>query len=130
MNWIIGLLVVGLIVAVMAAMLFRRMFHVVLLAEPKPARSVIAVAKFELMEEEEARKILAGRNERDPLVCALLTLLHEAKADAALESNLATNPEWLAQRCAGGLHWLLQFEADLKEALSAAAEPPPEKTET
>lgn len=93
-------------------------------------KHLMAVAKFELMEEEQARKVLAGRNERDPLVCALLTLLHEAKADAAMESNLADNPEWLAQRCAGGLHWLLQFEADLKEALSAAAEPPPEKTET
>jgi hypothetical protein len=50
-----------------------------------------------------------------------LTFLHEAKADAALESNDRNNPEWLAQRCAGGLHWLLQFEAELKEALSAKA---------
>jgi hypothetical protein len=90
-------------------------------ADIKPARTVIAAAKFELMDEQLARKVLAGRNERDPLVCALLTLLHEAKADAAEESNRASNPEWLAQRCAGGLHWLLQFEAELKEALSASA---------
>lgn len=129
MNWIVLLLVVGLIVAVGLALLFRRMFHVVLLAETKPARPVIAVAKFELMDKEIAKQVLAGRNERDPLVCALLTLLHETKADAAEESNRASNPEWLAQRCAGGLHWLLQFEAELKEALSAQAEPEEQKKE-
>jgi hypothetical protein len=85
-------------------------------------RPIIAANRFELMDEEAARKALAGRNERDPLVCAVLSFLHQAKADAAVESNDPKNPEWLANRCAGGLHWLMQFEAELKEALSAVPE--------
>jgi hypothetical protein len=125
MEWIIGLLVSGLVAAVLVALLFRWMFIASLRAEApgagtRPARTaLIAVSKFELMEEEKSRAALAGHNERDPLVCAVLSLLHAAKADAAAESNDPKNPEWLANRFTGALHGLLQFEAELKEALSA-----------
>lgn len=138
MSWIIGLMVVGLMVVgwlflrerTLNKDLFRRLkltgerLRDVELSEYKKTktkqnRQIIAVNRFELMDEEEAKRKLAGRHERDPFACAVLSLLHEAKADAAAESNDPKNPEWLAQRCAGGLHWLLQFEAELKEAMSA-----------
>lgn len=126
---VIGLLVIELGLAVLFALMFRRMFIASLKTEIKPARMVIAASRFELMAEEKARQILAGRNDRDPLVCAVLSLLHSSKADAAGESGDAKNPEWLANRFTGALHGLMQFEADLKEALSAPAEPEQQKKE-
>jgi hypothetical protein len=114
MEWIIGLLV-GLVVVLLVWALVNRSMFLKLLYAPCPKSSApLAAPRFEVKSSDEIEQILGGCNERDPVLCAVLSLLHQAQAEAAEDSNDPRLPEHIARKADGGLQYLLEFEADVK----------------
>ncbi len=93
-------------------------------AGTRPARTLLAAPEFEALDADRVAEVLAACSPRNPVLCAVLSLLHQAQAEAAEESNDPRHPEWIAKKFDGGLQHLLQFEAEVKDAVAAS---PPEK---